>query len=469
VNLLLALALIAQQQCRRLPDGSQVCSAAPMQRIAYRPTQAVQPVSFARLISVEIFAERGGIRGLGSGTIVKANAGHALVLTVAHELRAGPNARYTVRTYDGSRYQGIYQGRSAYGDLGALLIATPASVSQRISSQFPTFSQGAMWRLDFAAQPASQVIMMGWGGENDNPNLRRTIDRKRGNLVETGIVINGHAGYASYGMQPELGDSGGGAWSPHGEFVGVLSHRDGDHSSTSRVGIVVGPSIVNDFLAQECCLLRPLGRLLFGPGQNQQPNVAVNVNSPPASTQVIPAPEPVQPDPAQPPVVTAMGPQGPAGPPGPQGPPGRDGASVSVATPVPVATAPAGTSTHSTTIPGGTHTSTITPGPSTSAPSPAPAVAPTITAPTPAPPAAQPPVGPTSSVSPTGATAPTVSQIITALQAQVKPITFTVVAPDGTTTNQAVNPIATSQGGNVVINLKETNPTLTTPAPTGTR
>lgn len=205
-----------------------------------------------RLVSVEVMAGD----GIGSGTIVRSTRERSLVLTAYHMVRGRERRRLLVRALDGQLYGGRFLGRAEGADLAALEITTPMVIRQRILREYPAFGSGRTWELEIAREVPSRILMYGWGGENG-----------RGLTVKPGTLLRAIAdmqGEATYSMRPELGDSGGGAWSRDGFFVGVLSARDGYRQDTSTRAYIVGPDAIRRFLAQECCLLRALGQMAFG-------------------------------------------------------------------------------------------------------------------------------------------------------------------------------------------------------------
>lgn len=242
-----------------------------------------------RLMSVEVQTGR----GLGSGTIVRATNRRALVLTAAHLLRGMERRQTVIRVRDGQSYGGRFLGRAAGADLAALEIATPRIVYERIQYEHPGFQSGRTWELEIAPRTAGRVIMYGFGGENG-----RGLRRRSGRLLDALADLEGDA---TYGFQPELGDSGGGAWSPEGYFAGVLSARDGWSQGTSSQAYIVRPQIIRAFLREECCLLRALGRAMFGARENRTTLIDVQLaQAPPVdapvSSRIIPPPTPFEAD-----------------------------------------------------------------------------------------------------------------------------------------------------------------------------
>src|SRR4029077_12187426 len=104
----------------------------------------------------------------------------------------------------------------------------------------PKITPRQPWHLSIADRPPAEVVMYGFGGENG-----------RGLRLRAGTLINPLApvrGTATYAMQPALGDSGGGAWSPDGYFAGVLVARDGHTQATTSLAYIVRPDTITDFL-----------------------------------------------------------------------------------------------------------------------------------------------------------------------------------------------------------------------------
>src|SRR5580765_5315475 len=177
-----------------------------------------------RLVSVEVMAGD----GLGSGTILRATRERSLVLTAHHMVRGRERQRLLVRAIDGNLYAGRYLGRAQGADLAALEITTPGFLYNRIRAEHATIRPGGLWQLSIAPASPRRIVLYGWGGENG-----RGLRAREGQLVESVVTLDGHPAYSAYGITPQLGDSGGGAFSTDGYFCGVLTHRDGTSLQTT--------------------------------------------------------------------------------------------------------------------------------------------------------------------------------------------------------------------------------------------
>jgi hypothetical protein len=233
-----------------------------------------------RLVSVEVASGN----GIGSGTIVRATRERSLVLTAAHMLR-NRDRRILARALDGQWYAGRFLGRAAGADLAAFEIATPRVIYSRILQEYPAFRTGRTWDIEIAPRVASRIVMYGYGGENG-----------RGLRLRSGSFLESLGAELAYSMQPQLGDSGGGAWSPDGYFLGVLTARDGRYQETSSRAYIVAPSVVRRFLAEECCLLRLVGIALLGRRDSGRDAFSIRSSEtttidPPVTTRVIAPPE----------------------------------------------------------------------------------------------------------------------------------------------------------------------------------
>src|SRR5262245_17207451 len=140
---------------------------------------------------------------IGTGTIVDADGGRALVLTCEHLFYDPLNPIGAIgasRMGDPIVYRATFLGRSHEpgADLAALVIPDPGNVR----------------RLELAPEQPRQVSYAGFG-------LDRTICWvRRGRLVDS-ICPDTFVAYAGLGVVP--GDSGSGLFDERGRFAGVVS------------------------------------------------------------------------------------------------------------------------------------------------------------------------------------------------------------------------------------------------------
>ena len=371
------LVLVIGQQCRVLPDGTQICSPsrqqvyqerAPCARVELAPQPARVAIQSNRVnpepwqTVTRIVVAEPGMYGFGSGNIVYSDKDVSLVLTCAHMFRsAGRTPRVQVQLFGDQLYG--QQVRAADVLPGTLVGYNPGSDLALVMIR-----PGG--RL-----PASRVVPYGWKAK---VNMRAhcigcsqgrdaTIWTTKITKSSGQIEVSGMPAYSCVGCAyaPAQGRSGGALFTDDGYLLGICNFADPQRN----VGLYASPESIHEFLnrrglaalyanvrvgetpqvvyertwksVRETCCFRNLFR-----GRQQNQNVNVNVGQsepaylPPAQVEPIPTPSPQQP------VQVAMGPQGPPGmtgatgpqgPPGatgmtgatgPQGPPGADGQSV---------------------------------------------------------------------------------------------------------------------------------------------
>lgn len=163
----------------------------------------------------------------GSGTIFQVCGRDSLVLTCGHIFREG-DGPITVTRRDGTTSPGRLWAVAASVDLAAVLIPTPADALE-LYAAMNGGQRASNWELVISNVDPREILALGWG---------------TGQIaLHRGSYLGPIGTHEEYTITPRSGDSGGGAWSPDGEFAGVIVWVD----ATQTSGGIIGPAAVRQF------------------------------------------------------------------------------------------------------------------------------------------------------------------------------------------------------------------------------